>query len=280
VKTGDRTAFTRLPPGACLYDISPDGSTLAFVSDTSGRNQVWVVDMDGSELRRLTNDRYEATDPAWSPDGTKVVFVGLGDGTTRDLFTVDVESGRVTRPRQDASHLPSAGDVWNPDWSPDAARILFHTWVPGHDATGTGTGNPYQANLSLQVRSLELDTGRVSVVAGGKRVAAWDGSWSDSGRIAFIGARAIPEAVPRLWTMDGDGSGAEWWPLVGADDAISPVWSPDGQHIAYTRAEGGVFLIHVLDLATGDDRRIGAGEYAQWIDDDVLLVQEGIHSSG
>jgi Tol biopolymer transport system component len=140
-------------------------------------------------------------------------------------------------------------------------------------------GNPYEATPTrLQVRSLELDTGRVSVVAGGGRFAAWDGSWSDFGRIAFM--RAFPEAVPRLWTMNGDGSGAESWPLVDADDAISPVWSPDGQRIAYTAADGGAFLIHVLDLATGDDRRVAAGEYAQWIDDERLLVQEGIHPSG
>jgi Tol biopolymer transport system component len=269
--TGERTEFAELPRGAWLYDISPDGSALAFVSDTSGRNQVWVMDMNGSDLRRLTDDPYEATDPAWSPDGSKLVFVGLGGGTTRRLFTVDVDSSRVTRLPWNASHLRSAGDVWNPDWSPDSERILFHTWVGGEPAAE----NPYEAAMSLQVRSLEIDTGRVSVVAGGKRVAAWDGSWSDSGRIAFIrGTPDEPLTRPRLWTMDGDGSAAKSWPLVDAEDAISPVWSPDGQRIAYTRAQRGTFSIHVLDLAAGEDRRVATGAYAQWVDEDMLLVQE------
>ena len=70
VTTGERTEFGNLPSSAWLYDISPDGSKMTFVADTSGRSQVWVMDMDGTDLRQLSDDPYEAIDPDWSHDSS------------------------------------------------------------------------------------------------------------------------------------------------------------------------------------------------------------------
>jgi Tol biopolymer transport system component len=277
VTTGERTEYGSLPSSAWLYDISPDGSKMTFIADTSGRNQVWVMDMDGTDLRQLSDDPYEAIDPDWSHDSSSIVFVGFGGSTERGLFVVDVESGLVDRVHQDTSRLAKAGDVWNPEWSPDGDVILYHSSVVSDEAPVPGTPNQVTSTVG-QVRSVDIETGRVGVLTGGGLVDAWDATWSNDGRIAFMRARLPWSSDPNLglWMMSGDASGKEMLRSLDADGAWSPSWSPDGRQIAYVVSEGGRSSIHVLDLASGEDRAIARGEYAKWIDPDTLLVQESL----
>ena len=267
--TGDRSAFDALPPGAWLYDITPDGSRVAFSAEAEdGRTQVWIMGMDGTGLRQLTHDPFEAIDPSWSPDGTRIVYVGFGGSDSRDLFVIDVEGGKphkvITEPQ----------DPWNPRWSPDGSRILYwastETDVPSEVPTTT---------TSLEVRSVMVESGRVSVLAGGRdQRAALEGSWDgQSGRIAFIAARFKTgggHASHSLWVMDGDGSRKEQLLSLDAGGASDTVWSPDGSQIAFIVSQHGESYVHVYDLATGEDREIGPGEYIVWVDDGTLLVQE------
>src|SRR5699024_2569598 len=67
--TGGEARAERYPAWA------PDGRRLAFISDASGRPQVWVVDVASGSLERLTDVAGEAASPSWSPDGTKLAFV-------------------------------------------------------------------------------------------------------------------------------------------------------------------------------------------------------------
>jgi Tol biopolymer transport system component len=276
VTTGDRSAFEALPAGASLYDISPDGSRMTFVKETNGRGQVWIMNIDGTELRQLTHDPFEATDPAWSPDGAEIVYVGFGRGDSRDLFVIDVASGRPDRIMRELE------DPFDPRWSPDGSRILY--WA------STETDAPSDLSLtttSVEVRSVVIATGRVSVLAGGgAHRGAWEGAWDEtSERIAFVAARfsfGSGHADHSLWLMDGDGSREEKLLSFDVDDASSTAWSPDGNEIAYVLSRHGGFSVHVFDLATGEDRQVATGGYAVWVDDGTLLVQEFLpgHSSG
>jgi dipeptidyl aminopeptidase/acylaminoacyl peptidase len=267
--TGDRSEFRALPEGAWLYDISPDGSRIAFTTDTSGRSQVWIVGLDGTGLRQLTHDRYEAIDPEWSPDGTRLVYVGFGGGESRDLFVIDVEGGKPHKV------MTEHEDPWNPRWSPDGSRILY--WASTE--TDAPSGLPSTTN-SLEVRSVAVATGRVSVLAGGgNHRGAWEGAWDEaSGRIAFVAARftfGSGHADHSLWLMDDDGSRKEQLLSFGDVDNVSDIaWSPDGSQIGFVVFEHGDFLVHVFDLANGEDRQVSTGRYLAWVDDDTLLVQE------
>lgn len=274
--TGERTEFRELPRGAWLYEISPDGSRVAFVTNTIGRNQVWVMGVDGSDLRQITDDPYEATDPDWSDDGSKIVFVAFGGRTRRGLFVFDVESGRTSRVLLDANHLPKGGDAWNPEWSPGGDEILYYSTVPLGDAPPRAPGSTTQTRR--QVRSVDVETGLVRVVTGGVHDDVWDATWSETGRITFIRARYMPsgESHLGLWMMRRDGSRRERLRPLIVDDAWSPSWSPDESRIAYAASSGGHSSIHILDLVTGEDRPVALGEYAQWIDADTLLVQEAL----
>ena len=223
--------------------------------------------MDGAGLRQLTHDPFEATDPSWSPDGSRIVYVGFGGSDSRDLFVIDVEGGQPDKV------MTEPEDPWNPGWSPDGSRILYwsspETDVPAEVSTTT---------TSLEVRSVRIESGRVSVLAGGGSTAALEGAWDErSGRIAFITARfkmGRGDANHSLWFMDGDGSRKEQLLSLDADDASGTAWSPDGSQIAYIVSRHGGSFVHVFDLATGEDREVGPGEYIVWVDDSTLLVQE------
>jgi Tol biopolymer transport system component len=266
--TGEHSAFDALPSGAWLYDFTRDRSRVAFVQEASGRNQVWIINMDGTGLRQLTHDPLEATDPAWSPDGSRIVYVGFGKGDSRDLFVIDVAGGRPERVMSEPE------DPSNPGWSPDASRIVYWSWVETDALSGVST-----TSTSIEVRSVNVESGRVSVLAGGKaRRGAWDGAWAvRSMRIAFFEARFVMgsgHADHSLWLMDADGSEKEHLLSLDVDDASSTSWSPDGSQIAFVVSRNGGSFVHVFDLDMGEDREIGPGAYVAWADDDTLLVQE------
>jgi len=111
---------------------SPDGSHIAFVSDRTGPNEIWLSDADGGNLVRLTDLGHSSTgSPAWSPDSQKIVFdsrTPTKDGKPHaDLYVIDVTE-RVPRKLETGTDEASV-----PSWSHDGKWIYF---IGGGDASG------------------------------------------------------------------------------------------------------------------------------------------------
>src|SRR5208282_352972 len=104
---------------------SPDGSTVVFVSNISGRNNLWTVPGEGAWPTQLTVSDQRQTQPAWSPDGRWIAYASDYDGDEQwDIFLVAPKDGRVvnlTRTREISEESPR--------WSPNG-RYLAYTVKP------------------------------------------------------------------------------------------------------------------------------------------------------
>ena len=104
---------------------SPDGKTVAFVSNLSGRNNLWLVPSDGGWPTQLTVSNERQTSPTWSPDGKWIAFMSDYDGDEQwDIFLVSPKTGQVvnlTKTREIAEESPA--------WSADG-RYLAYTVKP------------------------------------------------------------------------------------------------------------------------------------------------------
>jgi TolB protein len=186
---------------------SPDRSQIVFASnrDDGGLANLYVVNVDGTNLRRLTDHDGLDYTPDWSPDGSTIAFLSDRDGFY-ELYAMDADGSNVRR----LTHLEKEeNQLCCPDWSPDGSKIVFMTIAPPR---------------STQVQLLDLDSGEVNLVSRGG-LPRWspDGEW-----IAFFGARY------QVHVMRPDGTDVR---QVSAVEGITtyPAWSPDGRWIVFNR---------------------------------------------
>jgi len=104
---------------------SPDGKRIAFTSTSQGNQEIYLVDPDGSNRQRLTNDPAIDAHPAWSPDGKRIAFATNRWGDF-EIAVMDADGSNVTR------LTDSRGLDDYPAWSPNGRTIAFATHRDGN----------------------------------------------------------------------------------------------------------------------------------------------------
>jgi len=100
---------------------SPDGKWIVFTRRTPGSpvRELWLAHADGTGAHTITRFGQTIYGPSWSPDSKRIAFAGDLDGTTYDIYSVDVRG--KSRKRYTQSH----SDAFEPAWSPDGQTIAF-----------------------------------------------------------------------------------------------------------------------------------------------------------
>jgi Tol biopolymer transport system component len=179
---------------------------IAFQSDRSGNEDIWIMDVDGSNPRNLTDDPADESDPSWSPDGTRIAFVS-DRGGNKDIYAMDADGSHVV----DLTNTPTVLET-TPAWSPDGSTIAY----------GRSEGD-----ASGQIWLMGADGSNQHVLVS-ERLGDLHPAWSpDGSQIAFFGFGA------RISVVNADGTGARQ--LTGGPDDVDPNWCPDGSPIAFTR---------------------------------------------
>ena len=215
-----------------LPNVSPDGSLIAFLSDRTGTNNVFVIGVDGSGERQVSQSG--AGTPRFSLDGRSILFAGPGADSGRvSAMPVNGGEGRVL------ASVPGRSPVL----SPDGNRVAFLTgsWT----STVTAVANS--------------DGSGVHPVAGGGRTTAWNAAWSPDGRrIAYTYGDS--SHVLQVWVVDADGSDNHAVTHIDRAEgsAQMPAWSPDGRRLAVQVSRQHYGHIWVVDLATGAATKLAA----------------------
>jgi len=114
----EKLYMTRLVGGTTW---SPDGKQIAFISNLSGRNNLWLVPAAGGWPMQLTISDQRQAHPAWSPDGTWIAYTSDHDGDEQwDIFLVSPKTGEVVN----LTTSPESAEE-EPTWSPDGRKIAY-----------------------------------------------------------------------------------------------------------------------------------------------------------
>jgi dipeptidyl aminopeptidase/acylaminoacyl peptidase len=224
-----RSPMTRLlPPNFCataaavailLMRCAPTVSADAMVSriayssfQGSSYPQIWLVNPDGTNPKRITQHPAGGDGAGISPDGTQIVYESPRNGWA-NLFLINTDGTGEHRLLATNFYGQSAS------WSPDGTLLAFTHSSTNGGAGGTGTTWVAQRNGSglTQLSPSSTDD--------------WMPCWSPDGtQIAF---QSKVDGVWQIFVMNADGSGREQI-TTGSGDKYAPRWAPNGLWFAYT----------------------------------------------
>jgi len=203
-----------------LYNFSPDGKRIVFVSSRNGiSNDIYIMNVDGNNLTNLTNNNRSNLYPRFSPDGSKIVFTSDGD-----VYIMNVDGSHLINLTND---LTSES---NPRFSPDGTQIVYESWnspifnifIINIDGTGkTNLTNDSGINYSPRFSP-------------------------DGSKIIFISDRK-GEGTRELFIMNKNGSNVKNLTNDGFFKD-KPEFSPDGNKIVYRVNRGGVLGISRINI--------------------------------
>jgi Tol biopolymer transport system component len=250
--TGERN-LTNNPANDVNPSWSPDGSRLTFSSDRDGIYSIYVMNADGSNVRRLTTPQSPNLDalPSWSPDGSRIAFTRFDsvDGDTRlggDIFLVNPDGTGLTN----FTNTPARAEL-NPTWSADGSSLAFEAYGGGQPRNIFRT--PVAGGTAVNVTNHAADD--------------FKPAWSRPGNshIAFTSNRPGNNRWS-IYIVDTSGNGLRQLTNATSGQDSNAAWSKDGLRLAFNRRSSGTSAwdLHIIGADGTGLRRLAtrAGEPA------------------
>lgn len=218
-------------------------SQIAYASNRTGNWEIWLMDWDGANQRKITSHGALSILPSWSPDNERMVYTSFARGTS-DMYIISRRGGDRKRINSGLALNTSA------TFSPVGNDIAF---------VGSVSGNP-------DIYLIKDDGSNVRRLTSSSSIESTP-EWSPNGRqISFTSGRS---GSPQIYLMDVEGTNVRRISFDGNwnDDAT---WSPDGEKLAYTSRVNGRFQIRIANLINGESRIVageGSNEQPTWSPD-------------
>ncbi len=192
---------------ASEVDFSRDGKWVTYVTIPDG--SLWRSRADGSERLQLVSyaDGYAGL-PRWSPDGTRIAFLGVRIGKPWKIFLISAQGGASEE------LLPESHNEVDAEWSPDGARMAF------------GRRSDLASTEPLDIRIVDLNTRQTTVIPGSE--GFFSPRWSPDGR--YLAALSTNSKQIMLFDFQTQ-KWSVWLPYAGA--AGYPYWSADSRYLYY-----------------------------------------------
>ena len=241
--------------------VSPDGQSMAFVSNASGMDTIWVAKSDGTHSQAfITWPSSVQKDPDWSPDGTMIVFSSDQGGHGFNIWVTSVVPGTPPQAGSPIQLTNNSQRNEKPRFSPDGTQIVFlsnrtgkrelwmmaanggsqrevspqslHVNDPSWSPDGTQIAFSGCSDVSCNLFAIPVSGGQARQITMGN-YQDWSPDWSANG-ILFASNRA---GVQGLWLVQPDGTNLSVMTNPGGTGDVNPRWNRHmGTSFVFTRA--------------------------------------------
>ena len=211
--------------------LSPDGRSVAFVSNRDGRYNIYVGLVRGSELVQVTHGDSLKSRPSWSPDGSTLAYAQLNDSGLMDVWEVSALGGA---PRM---VVPNGND---PTWTPDGRALVYENFDGTVWTCGISGENPH---LLVRMGSFQWAT-ELRVSPDSKMLAI---AVRGLGPYGELGVADLNNGKVRLLTQDHA-------------LALSPAWSPASRNVYFSSSRGGTLNVWKIGADGRGLQQVTAGE--------------------
>ncbi len=272
-------------PASSALGATPLTGRIAFVSNRDGNQQIYIMNADGTNQTRLTNNLATDANPKLSADGKKIVFDSNRDGNL-ELYVMNADGSNQTR-------LTNNTFVdTQPTWSPDGTKIAFSTvrsgtpqiWVINSDGSSPvqltldphpdipmnsvrcfkpdwskdGTRIVFLSSVFTDLEGIKVmnaDGSNIIQIAGEGMIASiGDPAWSPDNMHIAISYAYTGSSFNTIQKMNSDGTNRVSLPNANLDSA--PSYSPDGSNIAFCSRRDGNNEIYVMNADGSNQTRL------------------------
>lgn len=254
-------------------DISADNSKIAFSSDRTGNNEIWLADADGSNLFNVTESTYDDLHPSLSPDGLSLVFMSDRDGDY-EIYKINVNGSGLTK---------LTNNTWDdlyPTWGGNGDKIVYCSKQSGNndifvvDANGSNQTSLTNSAANDIIPDISPDGTKIVFTSNrngsndnyimnidGSAVTQITNSPGEDGHPSFssngqrIFFRSDRSGNLDIWSVGIDGSDIRHLTDDPAIDTF-PTCSSDGTKVVYSSGRSGLCDIYLMNSDGSNDQRV------------------------